>query len=99
MGIGEVLPKVCGTALVQARAQLMVALEVMMGLRVGEVLSGGDFHGILANHLTILRRLGDEGRPTGEEYVEVLLEHSKTKSKRWITAVGLSKGVGRVRLA
>ena len=38
-------------------------------------------------------------RPTGEEYIEALLEHSKTKHKRWVTAVGLSKGVGRVRLA
>ena len=99
LGIEEVLPTVCSTPLVLARTQLMIALEVMMGLRVGEVLSGGDFHGVLANHLTILRRLGDDGRPTGEEFVEVMLEHSKTKHQRWITAVGLSKGVGRVRLA
>ena len=38
----------------RARARLMIAVEAMLGLRVGEALSGGDFHGMLANHLSIL---------------------------------------------
>lgn len=77
-----------------ARARLFLALEVMCGLRVSEVLGGGDGHGLLANHLVILRNLS-----TGEESVEGLLEHSKTKHRRWVNAVGLSEGEGRVPLA
>ena len=96
--IERVVPDRCSER-TRVRTQLMMAIEVMFGLRVGEALSGGDFHGLLANHLTILRRLGPDGQPEGEEYVEALLEHSKTKFKRRITALGLSKGVARVRLA
>ena len=54
--IERAIPQRCGSELVRVRTQLMVALEVMMGLRVGETLSGGDFHGVLANHLTTLLR-------------------------------------------
>ena len=96
--IEHVLPERCARRTL-GRAQLMMAIEVMLGLRVGEALTGGDFHGLLANHLTILRRLGDDGRPTGPEYVEGRLEHSKTKRRRIITAVGQSSGEARVRFA
>ena len=78
----------------RARTKLMIALEVMMGLRVGEALSGGDFHGLMANHLSIL-----ESIETGEETVEALLEHSKTRFKRVISAVGTSRGAGAIPLA
>lgn len=70
----------------------------MMGLRVGEALSGGDYHGLLANHLVILQRLDDDGNPVGEETAEAMLEHWKTKHLRWVNAVGLSKGPARVAL-
>mmetsp|Transcript_66296 Transcript_66296/g.198036 ORF Transcript_66296/g.198036 Transcript_66296/m.198036 type:complete len:2091 (+) Transcript_66296:2828-9100(+) len=82
------------SGLIRPRLRLMVALECMMGLRVGEALSGGDFHGLMANHLTILTNL-----TTGEETVEALLEHSKTKHKRWINAVGKSEGAAEIELA
>ena len=88
--IARLVPK----PLLCARARLFIALEVMCGLRVSEVLGGGDGHGLLANHLVILRNLS-----TGEESVEGLLEHSKTKHRRWVNAVGLSEGEGRVPLA
>ena len=84
---------------VRVRAQLDIAVEVMLGLRVGEAMGGGDFHGLLANHLTIIRKLDSEGRPTGDEYVEALIEHSKTGFKRIITACGQSKGAAAVPLA
>ena len=71
----------------------------MLGLRVGEVLSGGDYHGLLANHLTILHRLDEFGVPSEDATVEGFLEHSKTKHSRYVNAVGLSKGPARVRLA
>ena len=77
-----------------SRLKLTLALEVCCGLRVGEVISGGDFHGLLANHLCILHN-----RSTGEETIEGLLEHSKTKHKRYVNALGVSRGEGKVRLA
>ena len=95
----EVIPTRGGDPLVNARMQLMFAMEVMLGLRVGEALSGGDFHGLLANHLVILQRLDEDGEPYGEETLEALLEHSKTKHKRWINCVGVSKGWARVAIA
>ena len=45
-------------------------------------------------HLTILRHV-----ETGEESVEGLLEHSKTKRKRYVNAVGTSLGPAAVRLS
>ena len=77
-----------------ARARLMLALELMCGLRVGEVLGGGDHHGLLANHTYLLTNL-----ETGEVSVEVKLEHSKTKHLRWVNALGTSLGEGKVPLA
>ena len=59
----DVIPTRGGNPLVNARMQLMFAMEVMLGLRVGEALSGGDFHGLLANHLVILQRLDEDGEP------------------------------------
>ena len=49
---------------------------------MGEALQGGDFHGLLANHLVILQRLNEYGEPVGEETLEGMLEHSKTKNLR-----------------
>ena len=97
--IETAVPRRCRDKLVCVRTQLDIAMEVMLGLRVGEALGGGDVHGLLANHVTILRRLDEYGLPTGEEYVEAMLEHSKTKHQRYVTAVGLSKGAAQVPLA
>ena len=72
----------------------MYMIEVMLGLRVGESLSGGDFHGLLANHLVILTHVA-----SGRVSVEGMLEHSKTKFQRWINAVGLSEGAAKLDLA
>ena len=95
----DVIPQRGGSELVNVRMRLMFALEVMLGLRVGEVLSGGDYHGLLANHLTILHRLDEFGVPSEDATVEGFLEHSKTKHSRYVNAVGMSKGPARVRLA
>ena len=78
----------------RARAKLLTAMEIMLGLRIGEGTGGGDHHGVLANHVCVLWN-----SKTGEESVEAMLEHSKTKHKRWINAVGESQGEGRVPLA
>ena len=94
-----VIPERGGSELVNTRALLMFAIEIMFGVRVGEVLSGGDFHGVLANNLVILQKLNEFDQPVGEETMEVLLEHSKTKHKRYVNAVAVSKGKARVDLA
>ena len=90
----SVLQKRISKPKVLTRVRLMLALEVMCGLRVGEATGGGDGHGLLANHATIWTN-----EATGEESVQVLIEHSKTKHKRWINAVGESEGAARVPLA
>ena len=95
----RVIPERGGEVDVSTRMQLMFALEVMFGLRVGEALGGGDFHGLLANHLVILQKLDEDGEPSGAVTLEGMLEHSKTLHKRWVNAVGVSKGRARVQLA
>ena len=74
-------------------------MECALGLRIGEAVGGGDHHGILANNLCILRRLDSCARPTGEETIEGLLEHSKTKHKRFVNAVGLTRGAAAIPLS
>ena len=94
-----VIPERGGNEMVNTRMLLMFAIEIMFGFRVGEALGGGDFHGILANHLVILQRLDEHGLPFGEETLEGMLEHSKTLNKRYVNAVARSKGVARVEFA
>ena len=90
----EIQVPLCVSASLQSRACLMVALECMCGLRVGEVLTGGDFHGLLANHMVILT-----SQSTGRVSVEGMIEHSKTKHKRYVNAVASSEGETRIQLA
>ena len=78
---------------VLVRTELMMAVEMLLGLRVGEVCGGGDGHGLLANNLVILRNIR-----SGEESVEGFLEHSKTKHRRFVNAVMESRGAARIRL-
>ena len=94
----RVIPERGGDEDVNTRMCLMFVLEVMFGLRVGEALGAGDFHGLLANHLVILEKLNEEGEPCGVQTCEAMLEHSKTHHRRWINAVGTSKGRARIQL-
>ena len=93
-----VIPERGGSEIVNIRTLLMCACEIMFGIRVGEVLSGGDFHGVLANNLVLLQKLNEHNEPEGEVTAEMMLEHSKTKNLRFINAVGRSKGPARVEL-
>ena len=77
-----------------ARYRLEVAMECVLGLRVGEVVTGGDFHGMLANNLKILHR-----PESSTCFVEGLLEHSKTKHKRYVSGMAVTEGGARVELA
>jgi len=83
----SVLTKHCPAPLVRARTALSTCLEAGCGMRVGEALTGGDYHGLRATNLVILRRL-DDGLVT----VEAVLEHSKTKFKRFANCLGTTLG-------
>ena len=75
-----VIPERGGSEIVNVRTLLMCACEIMFGIRVVEVLSGGDFHGVLANNLVLLQKLNEHNNePEGEVTAEMMLEHSKTK--------------------
>jgi len=78
---------------VELRTQLMIAIETLLGLRVGDVCGGGDGHGILAKSLAILQDIA-----TGEETVEGFLEHSKTHHRRYVSGLMESKGAAKIEL-
>ena len=90
---GRLIESTC-SKLIRTRVTLMYYLEIMFGIRVGECLAGGDFHGMLANNLVILTNL-----ETGRISLEGLLEHSKTNFLRYINAVGTSEGECKIELA
>lgn len=81
------------------RDKLIFAMQIMFGCRVGEVV--GDGHGMLAaNNLVILRKLDANGEPTGEETLEGMLPHTKsTELKRFVNALGTSRGPANVKFA
>jgi len=91
---GGVIARHCTRPILRARTELDIGLEAGHGLRVGEALTGGDFHGLKANHLTIIRH-----RDTGLVQVEGMLEHSKTKHKRFVNCLGTTVGHAQLDLA
>ena len=84
---GGVIAKFCPMAFIDARTSLDTCCEVGLGMRVGEALTGGDYHGLKASHLCILQRLSD-----GLVTIEGMLEHSKTKFKRFVNCLGTTRG-------
>ena len=87
LAIGSVIAKECRKAIVEKRTKLDFASESGLGFRVGETFSGGDYHGMKANHLIILRE-----KSTGLETVEGMIEHSKTGYKRFANCLGTTLG-------
>jgi len=57
-------------------------------------MGAGDYHGMKAGHLSILRDLS-----SGLITVEGMLEHSKTKFKRWVTCLGTTVGFAQMPFA
>ena len=76
------------------RTRLDTAIEGALGLRVGEAMGAGDFHGLTAPNLRILTKL-----ETGLVTVEAMLEHSKTKHRRWSTSLGTTLGQAALPVA
>ena len=87
----SVIVKHCPREFICARTSLDVCLEAGCGLRVGEALSGGDYHGLLAGNVSLLRRVD-----TGLVTVEGKLEHSKTKFQRFVNCLGTTLGTAKL---
>ena len=83
------LPKRAKTLL--TRSLVQVTLELMGGLRVGEATGGGDGHGLLANHLCLMRPVGTE-MGHADEVVQAWIADSKTGFSRHACFVGKSRG-------
>ena len=90
----SVVEKHCPKPLICARTKLDIGMETGFGVRVGEALGSGDFHGMKAGHLSILRAI-----ETNLETVEGMIEHSKTKFKRWVSCLGTTVGHAQLPLA
>ena len=78
---------------IEKRTKVLLVLEVMGGVRVGEACGGGDGHGALAPNLSIMRPVGESSGGPGE-VCELYLEDSKTGFPRYVNFVGVSRGVG-----
>ena len=90
----QVTEKHCPKPIIAARTKLDVGMEAGCGVRVGEAMGSGDYHGVKAGHMAILRQVD-----TGLETVEMMLEHSKTKHKRWSNCLGTTLGTAQLPLA
>ena len=89
-----VISQECQSPFICCRVRLDTCLEGAMGLRVGEALGAGDFHGLTACNLCVLTKI-DSGLVT----VEAMLEHSKTKFRRWSTSLGTTLGMAAMPVA
>jgi hypothetical protein len=89
-----VVEKHCPKPFICKRTKLDIGLEVGCGVRVGEAMGAGDYHGVKADHVAILRNTS-----TGLVTVEMMLEHSKTKFKRWTNCLGTTLGAAHLPLA
>ena len=85
--LSEVLPEICSTPYLLARALVMFDMEAAGGLRVGEATGGGDGHGALAGLVDIAVPIDG-----GETTINVHLEDSKTGFPRDATYVSETKG-------
>ena len=87
----SVIDQHCPKAFIASRTRVDVCCESGFGMRVGEALTGGDFHGMKAGHLSILRQID-----TGLVTMEGMLEHSKTKFKRFTNCLGTTLGTAKL---
>ena len=76
--LSGVIDRACATPMLAARWKLLVVLEALGGLRIGEATGGGDYHGLLANNMSIITS------SEGTETVEAKIEHSKTGRSRFV---------------
>ena len=73
---------------IAARDKVQVIVEGVGGCRIGEVVGGGDRHGLLANNTCILEDPNAEQGSICSTVVEMKLEHSKTGYSRYLDIAG-----------
>lgn len=83
-------------ALLAARTETLLVLELLAGLRVGEATSSGDLHGLDANDLAFLTPLSSEVDDGLGETVEVKILDSKTGLGRHAAFVATTQGEGKL---
>ena len=75
-----------------SRTRLLLTLELMAGLRVGEATASGDLHGLDANSLCFLTPASPATKDELGTTVEVHVRDSKTGPGRYAAFVGTSIG-------
>ena len=81
----------------QARWSLEVEVEGVAGARVGEAVGAGDFHGLTANNVCIIKH-PECVEKWNKEVVEFKLEHSKTGHPRYLNVAGTTQ-VSNIKVA
>ena len=79
----DVIPNEEASPLICARERLCMALESLGGGRLSEVVDAGQGHGVTCNSVSLVT-----DHLTGDEYVDILIETSKTGHPRYTGAVG-----------
>ena len=92
--VDELLDKRFSSPLVASRTRLQFLIEGVGGCRIGEVVGGGEGHGLLANNTCILEDLSEEVGKPGRVVVEAHIEHSKTGFARHLDMAGTTATSG-----
>ena len=79
-------------SLLQARTEVLLVLELLAGLRVGEATSSGDLHGLEANNVCFLRPIRSEIEDGLGETIELEIKDSKTGPGRHSAFVSKTLG-------
>ena len=83
----------------EARTEMLLILELLAGLRVGEATSSGDLHGLDANNLCMLRPACSATKDDLDVTIEVAVTDSKTGPGRHAAFVGETRGPCRINAA
>ena len=81
----DVIPAEEASQLISTRERLCLGLEALGGGRLSEVVDSGQGHGVTCNSVSLVRDM-----LTGAEYVDILIETSKTGHARYTGAVGMT---------
>ena len=81
----DIIPAEEASELICTRERLCLGLEALGGGRLSEVVDAGQGHGVTCNAVSLVRDM-----MTGDEYIDILIETSKTGHARYTGAVGMT---------